>query len=75
MTPDVDEKFFLTIPEAGRRLRISTNAAYEAARRYRLTGGADGLPNIKIGGSLRVPVASLQRLADLPTPATAPAPR
>ena len=62
------ERHFLTIAEAGERLRISRNAAYEAARRYRKTGGADGLPNIRIGGTLRVPVAALERMVDIAVP-------
>src|SRR5680860_734029 len=56
---------FLTIPEAAERLRISRNAAYLAARRYRQTSGSEGLPNIAIGGSYRVPTAALERMANL----------
>jgi hypothetical protein len=63
-----DDDQFLTIPEAGERLRISKNAAYEAAKRYRETDGESGLPNIKIGGSLRVPTAVLQRMTQLELP-------
>lgn len=56
---------FLTIPEAAARLRISRNAAYIAARRYRQTSGREGLPNIAIGGSYRVPTAALERMANI----------
>ncbi len=56
---------FLTIPEAAERLRISRNAAYIAARRYRQTSGREGLPNIAIGGSYRVPTAALEHMADI----------
>jgi hypothetical protein len=45
------EEHSLTIPEAPVRLRVSRDAAYQAARRYRHTGGRDGLPNFAIGGS------------------------
>lgn len=62
-----DEQF-LTIPEAAVRLRVSRNAAYQAARRYRHTGGREGLPNFAIGGSYRVPIAALDRMADLAVP-------
>ena len=62
---------FMTIPEAAVRLRISRNAAYLAARRYRQTGGREGLPNVAIGGSYRVPVAALDRMADLAVPSQA----
>jgi hypothetical protein len=63
---------FLTIPEAAVRLRISRNAAYQAARRYRQTSGGEGIPNIAIGGSYRVPVAALDRMADVAVPAARP---
>ena len=65
------EEHFLTIPEAAVRLRVSRNAAYQAARRYRHTGGREGLPNIAIGGSYRVPIAALDRMADLALPPVA----
>jgi excisionase family DNA binding protein len=44
----------LTVPEAGRWLGLSRNAAYEAARR-------GDIPTIRIGRLLRVPVAALER--------------
>ncbi len=66
------ESHFLTIPEAAERLRVSRNAAYLAARRYRQTAGREGIPNIAIGGSYRVPIAALDRMADLEIPAIAP---
>lgn len=68
MAVTIDDDQFLTIPEAGERLRISRNAAYEAAKQYRDTGGQAGLPNIKIGGSLRVPLAVLERMTQLDLP-------
>jgi hypothetical protein len=65
------DEHFLTIPEAAVRLRVSRNAAYQAARRYRHTGGREGLPNFAIGGSYRVPIAALDRMADLAFPPVA----
>jgi len=53
---------FLTIPEAAVVLRVSRNAAYLAARRYRQTAGREGLPNVAIGGSYRVPAAVIERM-------------
>ena len=47
---------------------MSRNAAYQAARRYRQTSGREGLPNFAIGGSFRVPIAALDRMADLSLP-------
>lgn len=55
----------LTVEEAAAVLRIGRGAAYELARRYRLTGGREGLPVIELGRSLRVPRAALARLLDV----------
>lgn len=55
----------LTVEEAAAVLRIGRGAAYELARRYRETGGRDGLPVVTFGRSLRVPRAALLRLLDL----------
>ena len=52
----------LTIEEAAAILRISRNAAYAAARKWRATGGEVGIPCIEIGRTLRVPRADLDRL-------------
>jgi excisionase family DNA binding protein len=52
----------LTVEEAAAILRIGRGAAYELARRYRESGGAEGLPVVSLGRSLRVPRAALERL-------------
>ncbi len=52
----------LTVEEAAAILRISRNAAYAAARKWRATGGEHGLPCIEIGRCLRVPRSALDRL-------------
>jgi excisionase family DNA binding protein len=49
----------LTVEEAASILRISRSRAYEAVTTYQRTAGADGLPVIRIGRSLRVPRRSL----------------
>jgi len=51
----------LTIPEAAVVLRISRTSAFEQARRFRETGRAEGIPNYRIGRSLRVPRDELAR--------------
>ena len=54
----------LTIDEAARVLRIGRNNAYALARQWLATGGAHGLPVVRLGRSLRVPRAALQRMLD-----------
>ena len=77
---------FLTIEEAAAVLRIGRTAAYLLAGRWEDTSGAEGLPVVRFGRLLRVPVHELQRLAggaidltrrsstDTPTPPTSLAP-
>lgn len=45
----------LTVPEAGQRLGIGRNQAYEAAKRGEI-------PTIRIGSRILVPTAALDRL-------------
>lgn len=52
----------LTVEEAADVLRIGRGTAYALARRFRETGGREGLPVIVLGRSLRVPRAGLERL-------------
>lgn len=56
-------KAFLTVEEAAAILRIGRTAAYALTRRWRATGGAEGLPVVRVGRLLRVPVHELERLA------------
>lgn len=58
----------LSVEDAGKALGLSRNLAYEAARRYRKTGGAEGIPNLKVGGRVLVPVEALRRMLTLPVP-------
>ena len=56
---------FLTIEEAARILRIGRGQAYQLARVWRATGGAEGLPNVEIGTKTkRVPKAAIVRLLE-----------
>ena len=59
---------FLTVAEAAGVLRLGRSQAYELAKLYRVTGGAEGLPVISLGRRLRVPRAALQRLMDAAPP-------
>ena len=53
----------LTVTEAAHLLRIGRSTAYEAANRY-LAGDPDGLPVIRIGRCLRVPVKLIAELIE-----------
>ncbi len=53
----------LTVTEAATLLRIGRSTAYEAANRY-LAGDPEGLPCIRIGRCLRVPVKLIAELIE-----------
>lgn len=49
----------LRVDEAAIVLRISRSRAYDEVAAYQRTGGAEGLPSIRIGRCLRVPKHAL----------------
>lgn len=53
----------LTVEEAARVLRIGRSLSYQLAREYLDSGGASGLPVIRVGSCLRVPRWALIELA------------
>ena len=55
---------FLPVEEAARVLRISRTFAYALTRRFLDTGGREGLPAVRVGRSVRVPVAALELMAN-----------
>jgi excisionase family DNA binding protein len=55
---------FLRVDDAARLLRISRTSAYALANRWLATAGAEGLPAVRIGRSIRVPTAAIDRLAE-----------
>jgi hypothetical protein len=59
---------FLRVEEAARLLRISRTSAHALANRWFDTDGADGLPAVRIGRSIRIPTVAVERLADPGTP-------
>jgi len=54
----------LRVDEAAAVLRISRSRAYDEVAAYQRTGGAEGLPSIRIGRSLRVPKRALLEWID-----------
>jgi excisionase family DNA binding protein len=50
-----DEKLVMTVPEAGRKLGLSKDAAYDAAKR-------GDIPTIRIGHLLKVPKIRFERM-------------
>ena len=51
---------FLTVEQAAAILRIGRTTAYALARHWLETGGAEGIPAIRVGKQLRVPRARLE---------------
>jgi len=58
--PSATPPDFLTVDEAARIVRIGRTTAYDIARVYEATSGADGLPVIRLGKQLRVPRCRLE---------------
>jgi excisionase family DNA binding protein len=53
---------FLRVEEVARLLRISRSAAYELANAWLATDGETGLPVVRLGRTLRIPRAAVERL-------------
>jgi excisionase family DNA binding protein len=49
----------LRVDEAAKLLRISRSRAYDEVAAFQRSGGAEGIPSIRIGRSLRVPKRKL----------------
>jgi excisionase family DNA binding protein len=50
-----DERLVMTVPEAGRKLGLSKDAAYDAAKR-------GDIPTIRVGHLLKVPKIRFERM-------------
>ncbi len=55
----------LTIAEAAEVLRISRSSAYKLAEEHRTSGGASGLPTVRLGGRLLVRLVDLAAIVGL----------
>ena len=69
----MDLPVLFTVAEAAVVLRIGRTTAYELARRDLATDGGEGLGAVRVGGQLRIPRASLERMTGGPfeTPGSA----
>lgn len=56
---------FLRVEEAARMLRISRSAAYELANAWLTSNGESGLPVIRLGRTIRVPRAAIERYLEV----------
>jgi excisionase family DNA binding protein len=56
---------FLRVEEVARLLRISRSAAYELANAWLATDGETGLPAVRLGRTLRIPRAAVERLLNV----------
>ena len=54
----------LRVDEAAAVLRISRSRAYDAVATFQRSGGAEGLPSIRIGRTLRIPKRALLEWID-----------
>lgn len=61
---------FLRVEEAASILRISRSAAYELAHAWLSSDGAAGLPVIRLGRTIRVPRAAIERYLQVGSDAT-----
>lgn len=65
MIPDPRAQPTLDVETGGRLCGLGRTKAYEQARRWLDTDGAEGLPCIAFGRTLRVPTAAVLRLLGL----------
>ena len=53
---------FLRVDEVARLLRMSRSAVYERANEWLATDGEVGIPAVRLGRSLRIPRAAVERI-------------
>lgn len=54
---------FLRVEQAQELTQLGRSQLYEQTRRWRATGGAEGIPVVRFGRCLRIPTAALLKLA------------
>lgn len=56
---------FLRVDQAQELTQLGRSQIYEQTRRWRQSGGTEGIPCVQWGRCLRIPTAALLRLAGL----------
>ena len=56
---------FLRVEQAQELTQLGRSQLYEQTRRWRETGGKEGIPVVRFGRCLRIPTAALLRLAQI----------
>ena len=56
---------FLRIEQAQELTQLGRSQLYEQTKRWRATGGKEGIPVVQFGRCLRIPTAALLRLAQV----------
>ena len=62
---------FLRVEQAQELTQLGRSQLYEQTRRWRETGGKEGIPVVEFGRCLRIPTAALLRMALIDPDATA----
>jgi hypothetical protein len=55
----------LRIEQAQELTQLGRSQLYEQTKRWRATGGKEGIPVVRFGRCLRIPTAALLRLAEV----------
>jgi hypothetical protein len=63
--PDPSESPTISVEEAGRALGLGRAKAYLEAQLFERTGGAEGIPVMRFGRTLRCPTAAVRQLVGL----------
>lgn len=56
---------FLRVEQAQELTQLGRSQLYELTKRWRQTGGKEGIPVVRFGRCLRIPTAALLRLANV----------
>ena len=55
---------YMTVSQVALELGVCTNTVYKEAKVFRRTGGERGIPNFRVGGSLRISRSALAAMIE-----------